>query len=225
MGSLDRYVRRLGRLEKQVFNLATKTRLDHSSIENGALEVHDEYGETTAVIGVQYDGTTAAAPVGGLPTPQPTIPMVTPVVGGLRIYWDGSFVNGAVSPMNFRRITLHAVTDVDLFSPTDAGQIVAEIATATGAEVDVTLPAYVEYYIFAVAWTQAGKFSVPSDPAFGIPLKVNTDDLVHGSVTEEVLGNAAVTMDKIDRWAITEDKISDFAVAVTKFRTTTHMIY
>ena len=225
MGSLEKYVRRVERLERQVFHRATKTQLDRSSIEDGALEVHDIYGDTTAIIGVQYDGTTSLAPVGGLVCPQPTMPLVTPIVGGFRVYWDGSFVNGQVSPMNFQRVTLHAVQDVDLFDPVDATQIVAEITIATGAEVEVMLPSYEEWFIIAVAWTQAGKFSVESDPAFGIPLRVDTANLKDGAVTEDILNDAAVSYQKLAKGAVRYDSVEDFALAAVKFRTLTHMIY
>jgi hypothetical protein len=192
MTSVDRYARRLSKVESDVKNLATQPRLPNSSIDGGALEVRDIMtGETTAIIGTQFDGTTSAASVGGTFPVAPTMPLVTEIVGGLRIYWDGTYVDGSPTRMDFRRVTFHAVTDVDLIDPLDPAQIVGEVTIATGGEVTVGLP-YVEHFIYAIVWTEAGKFSVESDVAFGTPLKVQPADTVgDGQAPEPPSGWAA----------------------------------
>lgn len=180
--SVERLARRLTKLERDVRNAATQPRLANSAIDGGALSIVDVVtGYPTGIFGQQYDGTTSAAAVGGTFPVAPSQPFVTEIVGGLRIYWDGTYVDGSPTRMDFRRVTLHAVTDVDDIDPLDPAQIVGEITIATGGEVTVGLP-YVEHFIYAVTWTEAGKFSVESDIAFGTPRFVSSGDLEPGTV-------------------------------------------
>lgn len=174
MASPDKFARRLDRIEGDLRDVATKPRLARSSVDGGAIELRDLYGDTVGFVGEQFDGTVTMAAVGGLTPPSPLMPLIEAVSGGLRIYWDGTFASGETTPMNFRRVTFHAVTDVALFDALDPAQICGEITIATGGEIFAALPP-VEHFIFAVSWSDAGKFSVESDPAFGTPLSLVDD--------------------------------------------------
>lgn len=169
MSSLERFARRLERVERDVRNGATQPRLRYSSVDGGAITLKDAGGNIQGVIGQQWDGTTTAASVGGAPPPSPTAPLATPVPGGLALYWDGTYVDDSPTRMDFKRVTFHAVIDVDYFDALNPAQICGEITIATGGEVFASLPP-IEHFIFAVAWTDAGKFSVESDVAFATPL-------------------------------------------------------
>ena len=180
--SLDRLARRISQLEKDVRNNATQPRLGHSSLDGGAIYVFDPAtGYPTGIFGRQYDGTTGAASVGGTFPVAASQPFVTEIVGGLRIYWDGTYADGSPARMDFSRVSVHAVLDTDLIDPLDPAQLVGEITSATGGEVTVGLP-YVEHFVYLIVWTQAGKFSVESDVAFGTPRFVGSGDLEPGAI-------------------------------------------
>lgn len=174
--SVLRMARDLERVKRDVAAIANQPRLPHSSIDGGSLTIRDQQGNDAGFLGEQFDGAYGLNPVGGTPPASPTIPFIQEIVGGLRIYWDGTYVDASITRTDFSRVTFYAVTDPQAFDPLDASQIVGEIHSATGGEVTVALP-YVEHYIYAVAWTYAGKFSFESDPAFGTPKKVMNLDL------------------------------------------------
>jgi hypothetical protein len=172
--SVAKFTRRLMNIEKGLLHAQTKPRLPYSSIDDGTLVVNDAFGNTQAIIGNQWDGTITSSSVGGSTPVAPTVPLVTPRPNGLAIYWDGTYVDGSPTRMDFQRVTFHAVTDVDDFDALDPAQIVGEITIATGGEIYATLPP-VEHFVFAVTWSDAGKFSVESDVAFGTPLALADD--------------------------------------------------
>lgn len=197
MPSPDKFARRLARVERDVRAIATQPRLRYSSIDGGALEFRDIHGNTTGYVGEQFDGTFTTAPVGGTWPSIANVPMVTPIPGGLRIYWDGTYADDSLTRMDFKRATFHAVTNVDDFDPLNPAQIVGEITIPTGGEVTVSLPP-VEHFIFVVVWTDAGKFSVESEPGFGTPL-VLIDEAAVAELEAEI---AAVNAEVADAPAV-----------------------
>lgn len=191
MVSPDKLARRIDGIEREVRSLATQPRLAHSSIDDGALELRDIHGNTAGYIGTQFDGTITAAAVGGTWPTSPFVPFVTPIPGGLRIYWDGTYWDDSFARMDFRRVTVHAVTDVEHLDPLDQTQIVGEISSATGGEITVSLPV-VEHFVALVAWTDAGKFSEPSEPGFGTPLELFDEAALDGINADIAALNAEV---------------------------------
>lgn len=169
--SVNRLARDLRTLERGVQQANTAPRLRFSSIDGGTLELRDIAGNTVGYVGEQVDGTTGVNIVKSTPPSQPTMPLVEPIQGGLTVYWDGTWEDGSVTKLDFARVTFHAVLEPEDFDPTNAAQIVGGILTATGGEVNVSLPP-VEYLIYAVAWNASGNYSVESDPAFGTPLSL-----------------------------------------------------
>lgn len=193
--SVAKYVRDLARLTRKVDDLANTPKLSHSSIDDGgAITFNDPEGNPTLILGGQYDGTTAAVPVGGAIPPQPSPAIVTEHPSSLRIYWDGSYATGAVTPMDWAKTTVHVVEDVEDFDPLNAEQIYGAIVSPLGGEVSPSLPEGIEQHVFLVSWSQAGKFSVESDPVSGTPIPTASLESVEDAVLlAQAAGDAAVT--------------------------------
>lgn len=219
MASVDKWVRRQSRLEKDVFNGATRARLPYSSIDGGSLEIKDDFGQTQGIVGEQWDGTNTIASVGGGSPPPPTIPFVVEVVGGLTIYWDGTYVDDSVARMDFRRVTFHVVTDIDTLDPLDPAQFAGEITTAVGGSVSITLPP-VEHFVVGVTWTDSGKFSVESDVAFGTPFKAVDPEMWAGH--DQALADLAV---ELEGTTDTVGSISELVALINKTSAAKHAIY
>src|ERR1044071_8223102 len=99
------------RLKRQVDQIKKGQRLSHgASIENAVLEVKDGSGSLRTIMGPLGDGSVGVQAVNGPPPPQPSAPAVASVLGGVSAGWDGLFANGALIPMDFSRIEVHAST-------------------------------------------------------------------------------------------------------------------
>ncbi|MFJ8677210.1 hypothetical protein [Streptomyces sp. NPDC093589] len=204
----------LNRLKRQVAQIAKGQRLAHgASIENSALEVRDDAGSLRAVYGQQSDGTSGIQVVNGPPPPAPTAPIVASVLGGVTASWDGAFAGGAVIPLDWARVEVHASTGAG-FTPTPA-TLQSTIETAQGATVVVVTddPVYVQL----VARNTSGAASPASTEAGpNGPSPVVADDIIDGIVTEVKLANDAVTAAKIAAAAVGTTEISDDAVTTAK---------
>lgn len=151
---------------------AKQPNLGFSTIDGGAIQAINEDDALTMIIGQQFDGTNTAAVVTGPTPPTPTVPFITEAIGVLRIYWDGTWDDDAVAPMDFSRVLIYAQPSSEYIGPDPLNQalIVGQISSATGGEITAALPEDVEHVIYLVAWTQAGKHSAASDVALGTPL-------------------------------------------------------
>lgn len=156
--------RRLASLEKARLR-AKQPNLGFSTIDGGAIQANDEDGVLTMIVGQQFDGTSTATVVTGPTPPKPIVPFVTAQAGALRIYWDGTFTNGDVAPMDFARVLAYAEPLSTYTGPEPLNQtlIVGQFTSATGAELTAALDPGVEYAVYLVAWTQAGKYGDASD--------------------------------------------------------------
>lgn len=172
--------KRLSKVERQV-RLRKQPGLAFSSIDDGAMLATTD-GSTTMVIGTQYDGTNGAVPIMGPNPPRPEMPFLTPTPGGLRIFWDGTFPDGSVAPMDFTRVQAHAVPISNFVSanPLDHTTVVATFPSATGGEVSAILDPDTEYVVYLVTWTAAGRFSNPSDVAHATTLSLSSGTGVPG---------------------------------------------
>jgi len=162
--------RRLAAIEKAL--LARKQpSLGFSSIDGGALQANDDDGDLTLIMGTQFDGTNTTAVVKGPVPPNPIAPYVTEQGGSIRVYWDGTFVNGAVAPMDFARVLVYAEPLITYDGPEPLNQalIIGQFTSATGGEITALLNMGIEYAIYLVTWTQAGKYSSGSDVALITP--------------------------------------------------------
>lgn len=162
---LVRIARDLERLKREVRRIATQPRLAYSSLEDGAIHENDIDGVVVQVIGKQHDGTSTPAQFNGPTPPTPSAPLVSGGAGVIATYWDGTFLDGIITPMNFSRISVHAVQDPGDFDPTDTAQRVGTIESAAGGEITSQLPAG-EWYIALYAWSQSGLYSEVSEVGF-----------------------------------------------------------
>lgn len=101
---------RLVAIERRLANVQRSSRLTHASLEDTALEVFDDTGSLRAVIGQQPDGTSGIVAVNGPPPPQPAKPALGPVLSGVAVTWDGSFLDAVAPPLDFSRMEIHAGT-------------------------------------------------------------------------------------------------------------------
>lgn len=187
--------RRIANLEDWRRKSKTPT-LGHSTIVGGALQISDLEDLLTMILGRQFDGTNAPTVVTGPPPPTPTVPGITPMLGGLSIYWDGTFEGGAVAPMDFSRVTIHAapLAGFTSFDPTNQAQIYGEFHSATGSETIIALPLYEEYAVALYAWTIAGKHSLlASAVALGTPRQIEIPDV--DAIITDAINDAQDTAD------------------------------
>lgn len=162
--------RRIRTLERA--RLASKqANLGFSTIDGGAVQAQDDTGVLTMVVGTQFDGTSAPTVVTGPPPPTPTLPLVTSQPGSLRVYWDGTWVDGAVAPMDFARVQAYAVPLASYAAPEPLNQaiMIGQFNSATGGEITAALDPGVEYAVYLHAWTISGKYGPSSDVATGTP--------------------------------------------------------
>lgn len=204
---------RIAALERRVERLTRASRLASASIEGTALQVNDESGSLRAILGVQSDGTTAANIVNGPPPPQPSDPVVASVLGGIIVTWDGALAGGAVLPLDWQRIEVHA-SIVSGFTPVTA-TLATTIETPQGATVVVSCDTPI--YVRILARNTSGAASDPSTQVgpFG-PTPVVADDILDGIVTTVKLADDAVTQAKVAVGAIGTTEISDSAITTPK---------
>lgn len=171
---VQKLVRDIASLKRTVLGLK-QANLGYSTIDGGAIQATDTNGDLTMIVGQQFDGTNAPTVVTGPTPPQPIIPGLTAVPGGLRIYWDGTYEDPtAVAPMDFARVLVYAkpLASYTVPEPTNQAIIVGQISSATGGEISVTLDPGVEYAVYFHAWSLAGKFSPSSNVATATPLGI-----------------------------------------------------
>jgi hypothetical protein len=166
--SEDRLVRRIRDLERRVSKVARTPQLTSSAIDDGAVLVTVD-GQTTGILGQQYDGTTAAAIVAGPTPPIPAGLTATAVVGGIRVTWDGTwqdpqtgFSSPVVAPQDFARVIIQVSTDVSFTGQTPTQNYGALISPAGGSHTVSWPTANTPLYVRLRAVSQAGKVSTPS---------------------------------------------------------------
>lgn len=205
--------RKLAELEARLARVEASPRLSHAAIDNTSVEVRDSSGSLRGLLGVQADGTTAVNIVNGPPPPQPTVPILTSVLGGVTASWDGAFADGAVLPMDWQRVEVHAST-TDGFTPA-AETLHGTIETPQGSTVVVVTDTPV--YVRLLARSTSGTPSVPSGQAGPLgPAQVVADDIVDGIVTTVKLAEDAVTAAKLAAGAVDTTALQDGAVLAAK---------
>ncbi|MFF1358741.1 hypothetical protein [Streptomyces sp. NPDC058297] len=201
-------------LKKQLAQVKKGQRLSHgASIENAAIEVKDDSGSLRTIVGLQGDGTTGVQNVNGPPPPQPSAPIVASVLGGVTVSWDGLFAGGAVIPMDWSRVEVHASL-APVYEPIPE-TLRTTIETAQGATVVVSCdtPVYVRLLARNLSGT-ASAASVTVGP-FG-PSPVVANDILDGIVTTVKLADDAVTQAKVAAGAINATELADSAVTAQK---------
>lgn len=137
-----------------------KPQLGTSSIESGKIEEYDSEGTLTQIIGEQHDGTHTAASVAGPTPPEPVAATATVGLGSAELRWNGKFVEGAMSPMDFSHVSAHG-SRLAVFSPDNTTKL-ADIAGESGDVATVLLEPG-EWTIGLVAVSKSGKWSEMSE--------------------------------------------------------------
>lgn len=203
----------LAQMSKRLERLERAARLGYASLDDTALEVRDGNGSLRGIVGQQGDGTTAVNVVNGPPPPAPSAPIVVSVLGGVTVSWDGTFANGAVIPLDWARVEVHA-SPLAVYTPT-ATTLKATVETAQGCTVVIATPDPV--YVQLVARSTSG---TPSDPSATVgpvgPTAVVATDILDGIVTTVKLADDAVTAAKVAVNAVDSTAIADGAVLSAK---------
>jgi hypothetical protein len=215
--------RALQQLNARLTRMERSPRLSHASIDNTSVEIRDSTGGLKGLVGVQADGTAAVNIVNGAAPPQPSNPIVASVLGGVTVSWDGQFAGGAVLPLDWQRVEVHAAI-TPVYEPVPA-TLQGTIETAQGAT--VVVPCDTPVYVRLVARNTSGTASTPSGTIGPLgPTPVVADDILDGIVTSVKLADDAVTEAKIaaaavgstalQDGAVLEEKLADLAVTTGK---------
>ncbi|WP_392838600.1 hypothetical protein [Streptomyces sp. LN500] len=203
----------LAQISKRLERLERAARLGYASLDDTALEVRDGNGSLRGIVGQQGDGTTAVNVVNGPPPPATSAPIVVSVLGGVTVSWDGQFAGGAVMPLDWSRVEVHA-SPLAVYTPT-AATLKATVETAQGCTVVIatTDPVYVQL----VARSTSGTASDPSATVGPVgPTAVVASDILDGIVTTVKLADDAVTAAKVAVNAVDSTAIADGAVLSAK---------
>lgn len=186
--------RKLAELEARLARMENSPRLSHAAIDNTSVEVRDSAGGLRGLIGVQADGTTAVNVVNGPPPPQPTVPLLTSVLGGITASWDGTFDGGATLPLDWQRTEVHA-SGAGGFTP-GPDTLKGTIETPQGSTVVVATDTPV--YVRLLARSTSGTASAASGQAGPLgPTQVVADELLDGIVTRSKIAENAVTINAL----------------------------
>ena len=186
LNPLDRIVRDLAELKRQV---AGRSQLNHSSLENTAIPVYDDEGQERLRIGAQDDGTHSVKYVQGPPPPRPTPPVVSVDGPVVRVRWDGELMGGH-TPEDFSRIDVHfALASDDIEDPL---AVRANLATAAGSEATLMATQTGTYRVGLVAMSQSRARSEMSET---VEVEVQVVDLATAieSAAQSANGKNTVT--------------------------------
>lgn len=132
--AIRRLARTIDRVRRETRDQARASQAAFRSVElsDGPVSYYDEDGNERLVIGDSGDGTFTVQEVNSPPPPTPTQPDVQATPGGVRIYWDGTFIDKN-RPKDLLRVEIHvglAGAD-DTFPVSDATQM-GEFASVYG---------------------------------------------------------------------------------------------
>ncbi|MFH9236025.1 hypothetical protein [Streptomyces globisporus] len=204
----------LADLERRLKNVEGQSRLKSASLDDAALLVRDETGSLRGIVGQQGDGTTAVTIVNGGPPPAPSTPTAAPALGGVSAGWDGAFADGAVIPMDWARVEVHA-SPTDGFTP-DPESLVATVETAQGGI--VYIPATAPQYVRLVARNTSGTASPATAQVGPYAPKPVAGEIGIGEITETLIADGAVTTPKVFANAITTAKLEAGSVDATALK-------
>ncbi len=205
---------KIAQLEKAVKDLQRASRLSYASLDDTALEVRDAGGALRGIVGQQGDGTTAVNIVNGGPPPAPATPSAAPALGGVSVGWGGTFANGAVIPMDWARVEVHA-SPTAAFDPT-ADTLKATIETAQGGI--VYIPSAVPLYVALLARNTSGAASPATAVVGPYAPKPVAGEIGIGEITETLIADGAVTTPKVFANAVTTAKLAAGSVDATAIK-------
>ncbi|MFH8294959.1 hypothetical protein [Streptomyces sp. NPDC018059] len=197
---------RIANLERLVSQQSRTSQLAYSSIEDGAVEVYDVGGSLRAVIGQQPDGTSGVIAVNGPRPPTCSAPQVEPVLGGLRITWDGAFADADAAPLDLSRVQVHLLTGEDV--DPDVMWPAATIEAASGASVTIATNYYGAIWVRLVAVNTSGTPSVASTPTRSAARRAAAGDVGDGAIQEGHIAVGAIVTSHLTVGAVTPDQIA-----------------
>lgn len=204
----------LARLEARLTKIERSSRLSSASLDNSALLVRDDAGSLRGIVGQQGDGTTAVTIVNGGPPPTPSTPTAGPALGGISAGWDGTFADGAIIPLDWSRVEVHASPDTG-FTPS-AETLKATIETAQGGIIYV--PATAPQYVRLLARNTSGAASDPTAQVGPYAPKPISDEIGPGGITTTLIADDAITTPKLFANAVTTPKLSAGSVDATALK-------
>src|SRR5512139_454203 len=150
-------------MRREMRGAARGSQAAYRSVElsDGPVSYYDEDGVERLVVGETEDGSYVVQPVNSTPPPQPTTPDLVAVPNGVKVVWDGTFVD-ANAPADLVRVEIH-VDDAPGYEATDVTQR-SEFVSPTGGEwvYRVSTGAGLQY-VKLVAVNAEGLESTPSD--------------------------------------------------------------
>ncbi|GAO08682.1 hypothetical protein TPA0598_04_03180 [Streptomyces lydicamycinicus] len=185
-----RLAARVAALERQLARTTRTARLAYSSIEDGAIEVHDRDGALTGIVGVQPDGTTGVTAVNGPPPPTPSAPLVEAGLSAIKVTWDGGFTDAAFAPLDLARVQVHILPSAT--AAPDVRNPVATIEAGSGASATVGIDGHDAVWVRLLAVNTSGIPGGASTAAVAAPRLADGGDIAAGSVRAEHLDADAV---------------------------------
>lgn len=193
------------RLQRQLAQVEKGSRVAHgASIENAAIEVKDGAGSLRTIVGVQADGTSGVNVVNGGPPPTPSTPTVASAIGGIAVGWDGTNADGAILPLDWSRIEVHA-SSVAGFDPVPE-TLQATMETPQGAI--SYLPVSGPTYVRLLARNTSGAASAPTTVAGPYSPRPVAGDIGIGEIVSTMISDGAVTTPKLFANAVTTPKLA-----------------
>lgn len=177
-------------LERQLRELQAARRLEHASIDGGAITIRDSTGAVRGTLGNQPDGTVALSTVTGPTPPTPSDPVVTAELAALGVTWDGTFVGAANLPADWLRVEVHVDAD-PAFVPSQA-TLRQTIETPAGATVLIPL-AYTPWYVRLRSVSTSGAVSDPTNAVAGTPRQAAADDITADAITGKTITGGTIT--------------------------------
>ena len=196
--------REIESLRKRLAAVERSARLSSASLDNTALQVRDSTGSLRGIVGQQGDGTTAVNIVNGGPPPAPSTPSAAPALGGVSAGWDGTFANGAIIPMDWARVEVHA-SPTPAFTPTTS-TLKATIETAQGGI--AYIPSTTPLYVALLARNTSGTASAATTVVGPYTPKPVAGEIGIGEITETLIADGAVTTPKVYANAVTTPKLA-----------------
>ena len=198
--AIDDLTQAILRLQTRVDTLQKGGRggqLANSSLEEGqVIEVRDDTGAVRRRWG-WINGAVGEVTEGGDPVNAPSVPLLTPSLGGVRVTWDGLLAVDEEIPADFDHMAVHVSTSSG-FTPS-AATFVGNIRRAgEGGMLPVVPLPYVPHYVALVPVTTGGVQGVPSAEAVATPLQTSGIDLQADSVEAVHIKAGAVEADKLE---------------------------
>lgn len=204
----------LARMRKDLDRLQRAARLGYASLDDTAIEVRDGNGSLRGIVGQQGDGTTAVNIVNGGPPPAPATPTAAPALGGISAGWDGAFSGGAVIPLDWARVEVHASPTTG-FTP-GADTLKATIETAQGGI--VYIPSTVPLYVKLLARNTSGTASPETGQVGPYAPRPVAGDIGIGEITETLIADGSITTPKVYAQAITAALLAVGSVDATALK-------